>query len=204
MSGNDAQSFRLVSGTDAGSRLELAVSSRLDHELTTDYQLVLAAVDGGVPARTGFVTIHIHVADSNDNRPVFDNSTYLLTVREDAPVGTSVIQVHAMDRDSALNGQVRYHIDHTRSDVRGHFKVNDVTGVISTSQPLDFELIERYELVLVASDQGSHSLQTSAVVTVQVSLYSFIVSSIKCFHGNKIKLMPQFNKKNILFLFYCT
>jgi len=77
-----------VSGSTSGAPLELAVSKRLDHETTTDYRLVVAAVDGGVPPKTGTVAVHISVADSNDNRPVFDQATYAATVREDAVVGT--------------------------------------------------------------------------------------------------------------------
>jgi len=70
LSGNDDNAFRLVSGTGSDAPLQLAVSAPLDHETTTDYHLVLAAVDGGDPPKTGLVTVHISVADSNDNRPV--------------------------------------------------------------------------------------------------------------------------------------
>ena len=70
MSADDDSAFRLVSGTASDAPLQLAVSAPLDHETTTDYHLVLAAVDGGDPPKTGLVTVHISVADSNDNRPV--------------------------------------------------------------------------------------------------------------------------------------
>ena len=168
MSGNDDAAFRLVSGTNSGAPLALAVSGRLDHEATTDYRLVLAAVDGGVPPKTGLVTVHVSVADSNDNRPVFERVTYAVDVREDVSVGTSVVRVRAVDADSGKNGQVRYHIDRRRCDVRGQFEVDAVTGVIVTRQLLDFEVIQRYELIVVAADQGHQSLRASAVVSVQV------------------------------------
>jgi len=157
-----------VSGTGSGAPLELAVSARLDHETTTDYHLVLAAVDGGVPPKTGLVTVHVTVADSNDNRPVFERATYTASVREDTTVGTSLVRVRAVDADSGKNGQVRYRIDRRRCDVRGQFEVDTVTGVIVTTQPLDFEVIQHYELIVVAADQGPQSLRTSAVVSVQV------------------------------------
>jgi len=181
VSGNDDEAFRLVSGTGSGAPLELAVSARLDHEATTDYHLVLAAVDGGVPPKTGLVTVHISVADSNDNRPVFDQATYTVTVKEDAAIGTSVARVRAVDADSGKNGQVRYHIDRKRCDAGGQFAVDAVTGVIVTRQPLDYELIQQYLLIVVAADQGPQSLQTSAIVSVEV----FFVLSLAAVHNPK-------------------
>ena len=180
VSGNDDGAFRLVSGTGSGTPLELAVSARLDHEVTTDYRLVVAAVDGGAPPKTGLVTVHISVADSNDNRPVFDQATYTATVREDAAVGTSVVRVHAVDEDSGKNGQVRYHIDRKRCDVRGQFEVDAVTGVIVTREPLDYELIQQYLLIVVAVDQGPQSLKTSAIISVEVFLVLSLTLVHKC------------------------
>ena len=150
------------------------MSARLDHEIKTDYNLVIAAVDGGAPPKTGLVAVHISVADSNDNRPVFDGASYTASVREDAPLGTSVVRVHAVDADSGQNGQVRYHIDRKRCDAGGQFQVDAVTGVIATAQPLDFEAIEQYELIVVAADRGPQSLKTSVVVSVQVYFYIFV------------------------------
>jgi len=168
VSGNDDGAFRLVSGSGSGAALELAVSAALDHETTTDYRLAVAAVDGGAPPRTGHVTVHVTVADSNDNRPVFGRSTYSAAVREDAAVGTSVDRVRATDADGGQNGQVRYHIDRKRCDASGQFEVDAVTGVIFTTMSLDYDVVRQYELIVVAADQGPQSLQTSAIVSVQV------------------------------------
>jgi len=158
-----------VSGSGSGAGLELAVSATLDHETTTDYRLVVAAVDGGAPPRTGHVTVHVSVADSNDNRPVFDAATYSATIREDAEVGTTVARVRATDADSGANGRVRYHVDRTRCDVSGQFEVDAVSGAVYTTQPLDYDVVQLYELIVVAADHGPQSLQSSAVVSVQVS-----------------------------------
>jgi len=86
-SGNEDGAFRLVSGTGSGAALELAVSSPLDHEAKTDHRLVIAAIDGGEPSKTGLVTVHIIVADVNDNRPVFNQDGYTTSVREDLLIG---------------------------------------------------------------------------------------------------------------------
>lgn len=99
---------------------------------------------------------------------MFDRATYTLNVREDTPVGTSIVRVHAVDADSGQNAQVRYHIDRKRCDVRGQFEVDAMSGVIVITRPLDFEITRHHELIVVAADQGPQSLKTSAVVSVQV------------------------------------
>jgi len=99
---------------------------------------------------------------------VFERATYTLNVREDAAVGTSIVRVHAVDADSAMNAQVRYHIDRKRCDVSGQFEVDALSGVIVLAKPLDFEITQHHEVIVVAADQGPQSLKTSAVVSVQV------------------------------------
>jgi len=84
--------------------------------------------------------------------------------------GTSVIRVRAVDADSGQNGQVRYHIDRRRYDDKRQFDVDPVSGVVVTRQPLDYEVTKQHLLIVVAADQGPQSLQTSAIVSVQVLL----------------------------------
>ena len=121
-SGNESGAFRLVcAGGDAAcSTLELAVSAPLDHESTPDYRLVVAAVDGGMPPRTGHVTVHVTVADSNDNRPVFDQPSYTAAVREDAHVGTCVraTRCSAQPHASPPAPLARQRLPHTHTHTR--------------------------------------------------------------------------------------
>ena len=42
----------------------------------------------------------MNVMDLNDNAPVFDPLSYNAEVREDAPLNTSLLTVHATDLDS--------------------------------------------------------------------------------------------------------
>ena len=187
VSGNEAGAFRLYHAPSDGT-LELGVAAPLDHETADRYRLVVAAVDGGAPPSTGHVTVHVTVADSNDNRPAFVDATpATAAVREDAAVGTTVVRVTATDADGGLNGQVRYHVDRRRSTSAGggrchggtdrpvsgrggQFEVDALTGAVFTTRPLDFDVERHYELIVVAADRGQpHSLQTSAVVSIQVA-----------------------------------
>ena len=70
-----------------------------DRELKQTYQLVITGVDGGSSAsnserREGICLVDIQILDINDHSPLFDSSTgYRLSVAENAPIGTSVLQV---------------------------------------------------------------------------------------------------------------
>lgn len=62
------------------------------------------------------------VIDENDNNPVFVNPPSNLTIREDAPPGTQVAIVKAVDPDSDDYGLVTYLLD--RKSSHGKFKVS--------------------------------------------------------------------------------
>lgn len=51
------------------------------------------------------------VEDSNDNIPYFTSTVYDAVAYESSPIGTSVIQVTALDKDNGINGQLTYSIE---------------------------------------------------------------------------------------------
>ncbi|XP_067161142.1 protocadherin gamma-A3-like [Apteryx mantelli] len=103
-------SFSLaVTETPSGKRQpELVLAAALDREKQSSFQMVLTAVDGGAPARSGTVQLRISVADANDNAPVFSKSAYEARVREKLPAGSLVLQVRGTDADAGSNGRVSY------------------------------------------------------------------------------------------------
>ncbi len=50
--------------------------------------------------------IKVEVLDVNDNTPVFTQEVYSVTLQENVPVGTTVIQVNATDMDDGPNGDI--------------------------------------------------------------------------------------------------
>lgn len=48
------------------------------------------------------------VEDANDNIPYFTSTVYDAVAYESSPVGTSVAQVTALDKDNGINGQLTY------------------------------------------------------------------------------------------------
>uniref|UniRef100_A0A673KWC9 Cadherin domain-containing protein n=1 Tax=Sinocyclocheilus rhinocerous TaxID=307959 RepID=A0A673KWC9_9TELE len=55
---------------------ELVLNKELDREEQTEVTLILTAVDGGTPPRSGTVAIHVTVLDANDNAPVFSQTIF--------------------------------------------------------------------------------------------------------------------------------
>ena len=145
----------------------ITVSGDIDREVISEYILTIRAQDGGSPARSDRSTVIITVNDINDNNPIFQRSSYAITVHEDINVPSDVLTFLATDADEAgsLNSTITYSIQ-TGND-NGDFSLDTNTGVLSVIRSLDFESTPSYSLNVVATDGGS--LTGSAVVTVTVS-----------------------------------
>ena len=106
--------FILNFETKSGARkhCELILEKELDRENQQHIDLLLTAVDGGSPQRSGTVAIHVTVLDANDNAPVFSQAAYKASIPENAPLETVVVVVRASDADEGVNGEVTYGLDH--------------------------------------------------------------------------------------------
>ncbi|XP_044255905.1 protein dachsous [Tribolium madens] len=171
VSGNINNTFRLSSHRerDGVLYLDLQINGFLDRETTPAYSLVIEALDGGTPPLRGEMTVNITIQDVNDNQPIFNQSRYIATIPENATVGTTVLQVFAIDKDSGENGQIEYSINRRQSDRDNMFRIDPTTGLIVVNKPLDFETKELHELVIVAKDHGLQPLETTAFVSIKVT-----------------------------------
>lgn len=171
VSGNVNNAFRLSSHRerDGVLYLDLQINGFLDRETMPAYSLVIEALDGGSPALRGQMTVNITIQDVNDNQPIFNQSRYFATVAENATIGTSVLQVFALDADADDNGRVEYAINRRQSDKDKMFSIDAQTGTITVNKPLDFETKELHELVVVAKDNGEQPLETTAFVSIRVT-----------------------------------
>jgi len=61
---------------DGATDLRLILKQRLDREELEYFTVTVLAIDGGDPPMTGSVYINITVLDANDNNPIFENSSY--------------------------------------------------------------------------------------------------------------------------------
>ncbi|KAM4892812.1 LOW QUALITY PROTEIN: uncharacterized protein FYW23_008901 [Sylvia borin] len=149
-------SFSLTMKEKAGGKKqpELVLERALDREKQSSFELVLTAVDGGEPARSGTVQVRINVTDANDNPPVFSKSLYEARVAENLPAGSLVLRVQATDADAGSNGRVSYSFANVPDDVSSLFTIDSGSGEIRTVGPLDFEVENKYVFGLEATDGG--------------------------------------------------
>nr|XP_043896799.1 protocadherin gamma-A12-like [Solea senegalensis] len=136
----------------AANSVELVLNKELDREHLKEINLLLAAVDGGSPQRSGTAVIHITVLDANDNVPAFSQTVFKASLPENAPLGTVVLTVSATDADEGINGEVAYDFGHITEDLRSVFNIDHKTGDIKLMAPVDFETASSFELRVTAKD----------------------------------------------------
>ncbi|XP_072006240.1 protocadherin gamma-B5-like [Engystomops pustulosus] len=152
--------------TDGSVFPELILEKPLDRETQDKHELILTASDGGNPVQTGTALINIIINDINDNSPVFTQDVYKVSVRENIPVNSTILQVSASDEDEGVNGKIIYSIRTTASDILQTFNINSKNGEIKTKAHLDYEVSRFYEISVQAQDGGS--LATKAKVLIEV------------------------------------
>ncbi|XP_054453891.1 protocadherin-10b isoform X4 [Anoplopoma fimbria] len=156
--------------SDGNKFAELVLEKPLDREQQAAHRYVLTAVDGGQPPRTGTALLVVKVLDSNDNVPVFEQPVYTVSLQEDAPVGTLVIQLNATDLDEGLNGEVVYSFsNHISSRVKDLFSIDPRTGRVEVRAQVDFEESGLFQIFVQAKDLGPNAVPAHCKVLVKVS-----------------------------------
>ena len=172
-SGANSNHFSIVSLTG-----EVFVSQSLDRETRGQYDLVLGAVDQGIPKRTGFVALTIGIIDSNDNAPEFTTATFSGTVFENEVNYTVFIPgtnnepllITATDRDIGNNAAIEYTIvSGTDFRIKTSYQSGiGYVGVLETTRELDRETVDTYILTIRAVDGGGLSSATFSQVIIDV------------------------------------
>ena len=147
--GSEFFSIHLTSGV-------VALTTVLDYEVTSLYTLTVRVSD----SNGGVVTTSLTVTVSNANdSPQFLGVPYSATVSENLPIATDVIKIAAFDADS---DSLSYSLSGTNS---GHFQISSSSGLVESTQVLDYETVNYYSLTVSVSD-GSVSISTSLTISV--------------------------------------
>ncbi|XP_076875435.1 protocadherin-10 [Brachyhypopomus gauderio] len=155
--------------SDGSKFAELILENPLDREQQKTHQMVLTAVDGGSPERSGTTQINIVVLDTNDNAPVFDQNFYKVRLVENTPRGTVVIKLNASDLDEGPNGEIAYTFSgHAPIKVRELFTVDARTGEIKVKGLVDYEKARMHEIFVQAKDKGPSAVAVHCKVLVSV------------------------------------
>ncbi|XP_071254582.1 protocadherin alpha-3-like isoform X31 [Salvelinus alpinus] len=147
----------------------LILQKALDREAIRSHRLLLTAIDGGKPPRSGDMRITVDVLDVNDNTPVFTMEVYSVTLNENAPLGTTVIQMNATDLDEGSNGEIMYSFaNDVDGRVRKRFDLDCITGEIIVKGVINFEENNSFEIDIQASDKGTAPLTTDKTIIIHV------------------------------------
>ncbi|XP_038055589.1 protocadherin Fat 1-like isoform X3 [Patiria miniata] len=138
----------------------------IDYESQQAYRLTIQASDTLTGAFAS-VMLDITVLDINDIAPSFQQKVYQTTLSEAVSVGSTVARVRATDIDSPANSRIEYRIV-TEGEVASFFHLDPDSGLILTSQVLDYERYPRHDFIVVATDSGVPMLSSEARITVEV------------------------------------
>ncbi|XP_060904138.1 protocadherin gamma-A1-like [Labrus mixtus] len=162
---NDHFVLKLHSQSDGGKKVEMILQKPLDRERQEFASLLLTAVDGGDPQRSGTMQIHINVLDANDNAPVFTQNVYKASVKENSPTGTLITKVSATDADKGSNGEVSYVIVNSMRSISVLFHITE-EGELTLKGPIDYEKAKKYEIDVEAVDRGGLSESSKVIIDV--------------------------------------
>ncbi|XP_039630290.1 protocadherin alpha-2-like isoform X20 [Polypterus senegalus] len=169
LSTNDFFNVDVQTSSDKGKSIELLLKKALDREKEPNIHLVLTAIDGGKPSKSGTVLIIVEVLDTNDNAPVFTQSLYKASVYENAPAKTVIMRLNATDADEDLNGEVKYLFSKmSPKTIFDTFDIDSRTGEIYLKGTLDFEETHTYEFHVQAEDRGPIPMVAHCKVIVEV------------------------------------
>ncbi|XP_037637038.1 protocadherin alpha-8-like [Sebastes umbrosus] len=147
----------------------LVLKKSLDREQQSTHTLLVTAVDGGKPPRSGTLNVSIIVLDSNDNRPMFSQEIYQIEIQENVAVGTSIFRMNAKDPDEGTNSEIEYSLGKTlKKKVYDIFELDKLTGEIRVKGVVDYEENDVYKLDVEASDKGTPPLTGECRVIIKI------------------------------------
>ena len=128
------------------------------------HHLTIRCSDKGEEPMTATAIVAIIVPDNNTAAPMFIHSSSLtVTIPENTPVGSSLIDINATDSDG---DPITYSIVHFQTSGT-YFSINNETGLITIIEPLDYDDgPQMYIFTAVASDTAGLSSSAGIQVTV--------------------------------------
>uniref|UniRef100_A0A4W5PG36 FAT atypical cadherin 1 n=1 Tax=Hucho hucho TaxID=62062 RepID=A0A4W5PG36_9TELE len=162
VNGNEHGMFSMDSHTG-----DIFVTKALDYEASHEHYLTVQASDKGRTSQGDIATVTIYLTDVNDNSPVFSQEVYSAVISEDTDMGLTMLTVMADDIDGPSNNHIHFSI--IKGNQAGPFTIDTVSGEVKVVCPLDREKVAAYTLTVLASDSGSPSRSSSALINIDVS-----------------------------------
>ncbi|KAJ6650293.1 hypothetical protein lerEdw1_013425 [Lerista edwardsae] len=144
----------------------ISVASSLMNDMNENFLINVKAQDKGNPPLSSEVTVQVVVTEENYHTPEFSQSHVSITVPESHAVGAILRTMSARDKDTAMNGLIKYNI--SSGNEAGLFAVNVSTGALSLAKPLDYELSQKHDMTISAVDGGWLARTGYCGITVSV------------------------------------
>ena len=176
---NGVITFDLVDlqGTSVGFRLEqvditaqIFTTESFDREQMPSFMFMVRVSDGGTPPLSSDVMVTVRIDDENDNAPEFVQAPVLLNILETA--GDQVITVTqyiAVDADVGINAEISYSLVLESPPLNASavpFAVDPISGVLTVTGELDFELRGAYIVTILASNPDGLSANATTIFTI--------------------------------------
>nr|XP_024660380.1 B-cadherin-like [Maylandia zebra] len=147
----------------------------LDREKYPQYTLTVQAADMAGEGLTGQTNVILTVTDSNDNAPVFTQSSYTATVDENKK-DVVVVRMIVTDEDEPQTPAWNAKFKIVSGDPDGLFTVKTGTnkheGILSTAKELDFGTASKHTLLVSVENEipfaGVSVVTSTATVVVNV------------------------------------
>lgn len=151
----------------------LVVARQLDREIQDEYRLEVRALDTSATnnPQSSAVTVRIEIIDVNDNAPQWPEDPIKIEISEVTPVGKIIYNFTASDADAGSNGELNFNIMSCLPFNKNAFNLDPLTGSLTLTSPLDYELLKEYWLIIEATDLApniTERMVTSATVHVSV------------------------------------
>ncbi|XP_066525890.1 protocadherin gamma-A11-like isoform X4 [Hoplias malabaricus] len=149
----------------------LVTDRLLDRESTPEYNITITATDEGSPPFSTNKTLHLKIADVNDNAPVFQRQSYTAYVLENNSPGASIFAVTASDKDSGNNARISYFLEDAlvnRVPASAYISVHAESGEILAVRSFDYEQSKEFDFRVRAQDGGSPPLSSNVSVKIVV------------------------------------
>ncbi|XP_063060813.1 protocadherin Fat 3-like [Engraulis encrasicolus] len=146
---------------------QIQLNKEVDRETVMSYQLSVGARDSGSPPLSSTAIVKIEISDINDNAPTFTLTNHSAVIQENAPVGSSILQLSVTDRDSSPNGAPFLFLIQSGNEGK-EFHLDKEEGLLSSNQIFRRDVATEYTLHIQVWDSGRPSLSSGTTVVVRV------------------------------------
>ncbi|XP_076089767.1 protocadherin Fat 4-like [Mytilus galloprovincialis] len=148
---------------------QIKLVRQLDRETSEFYNLTILASDSSLSAAdsmTSTTFVSVTVSDVNDNYPRFSESSYSVSLLENAVIGATALSLSATDDDINENGQSGFLYSIISGNTGHTFNLSDNKLILASE--VDKETLASFKLQIQVRDNGTISLSDNAYIHIEV------------------------------------